>query len=125
MKFFRTAGRYLAVYWYVVCTTLAVAAFLSPLLMEGDPGFHAAILAMCLAATMITEIAYMRKERPRRLPALMMGLMALAGAYLWIADEAGTHPADILLLGGIGLVFLASAVFAGILAIFVLIARWS
>ena len=124
MNWLKTAAHYLATYWYTVCTVLAVAALLAAILDDVDAGSHAAIIAMCLSATMISEVAYMRRARPRRLPAFIMGCMALSSAYLWVADEAGAHPTNLLFLQGIGIIFLLSAILAGILALIMLGIRW-
>ena len=75
---------------------------------SGVAGFSAALIALCTAAMVFTE--------PRRLGSLALrmrrlciGLGAMAGAYLWLADEANVHPTDPELFGAMSLVLIAAA----------------
>lgn len=92
--------------YYVATISLAVFAFLTPLLTSateeeptGGAGLYAALIALCAAAILISEAATNAGSPMRRLPSIFIGIGCMANAYLWVAEEAEIHPANPLLLG--------------------------
>ena len=117
-------------YWYVVCGCFAGLVFLNAMLTHGShenpaavAGWSAAMLAMCVGAIALAEAAYRQGQPVRRAPGVFLGVVAIAGAYLWIADEVGVHPADPMLFGAVGVLWIAVAVFAFAVSMILLIAR--
>ena len=133
MNWWRRVGGWLVDYWCTVWGFLATAAFAAALASpsteaepSGEAGYYAAIIAMCLAAVLITEMAFARNRTGGRWWfASITGTMAMAGAYLWIADEANIHPADIDLLVSLVAVWVLTACAASFVVGFIVLAKWS
>ena len=131
MNRWRQVGGWLVNYWYIVCFTLAIAAFAAACLPStngrpsGEAGLQAATIAMSIAATLLVESVFVRGGTTRRLPRLFMGIMAMGSAYLWIAAEVEEHPLDVWLVASIGLVWASAAFTVLSVSVFFLFWKWS
>ncbi len=117
-------------YWFAVAGVFAIAVFVNALLTPGTvenpaglAGLSAGMLAMSAAAIVIAEAAYAQQLALRRMPGLFLGLVTLAGAYLWTAAEAGAHPADPAFSGLIGSIWIMCAVITLGFAVFLLLTK--
>ena len=126
----RNLLKWLREYWYVVTGTFAIVVFLGALTTDptekdpsGEAGFFAAMLALCAAAIFIAETANAKSTSIRRAPGIFLGIVTLASAYLWIAAEAGVHPANPVLFGQIGFIWLLCAILAVLIAMMLLFIR--
>ena len=118
----------IATLWYAALAVTAVLAFATPLLTSptdenptGDAGLSAPVVALCTAALILSQAMSAGGLQIRRLPSIGIGLGSVASAYLWMADEAGTHPLDPRLPIFIG-VLLAFAALMTLMTLFPLIA---
>ncbi len=101
-------------YWAI--GLVAVVAFLAPLLepaTEEDPtggaGVSAPIIALCVAAVLLSQALSSGGMRLRRVPSIFIGIGSVASAYLWIAAEARVHPSDPQLPLILGILLLVAA----------------
>lgn len=111
-----TTLRAIAVWWYSIAALIAFAAFLVPLTTaptDDDPtggaGSFAPVIALCTAAILLAEAVNAKGQQFRRIPSVFIGIGSMASAYLWIAAEAGVHPANPALLGAISLLWVVAA----------------
>ncbi len=110
-------ARAIAMVWYAVIGTVAVVAFLVPLLTPptpenptADAGLHAPILALCAGAFAVAQALRPGGLRLAQAPAIGAGIASLGSAYFWIADAAGTHPRDPAYPGLLWLLLIGTAV---------------
>ena len=106
----------MANWWYCVAALVAVAVFVNALDAAstdedptGNAGLSAALLGLCTAGMLFGESLHSRRGSNRRLPKVLMGVVAIAGAYLWIAGEADIHPADPVLLRLVSFTWIAAS----------------
>ena len=97
--------RIIASWWYGIAAAAATFAFVLPLLTAptdevptGNAGVFAPMVALFTAAIIFAEAVNGRALQPRRIPSFCIGIGSMASAYLWIAGEAGIHPANPTLL---------------------------
>ena len=89
---------------------------------EVDPGFYAAFIALCVASIAAVEHVRSSVSLRTRLITAGVGVGLICSAYLWLADEAGSHPASLELLASMGIVWSLSAalvLFVFLVALFV------
>lgn len=94
--------RAIVIWWQWIVAVIAIAAFLAPLVTPptednptADAGLFAPVIALCVAAMVLTQAAVQaRGLKVRTVPNIGIGIASMASAYLWIADEAETHPLD-------------------------------
>ena len=122
--------RRIEVYWYTIAGIFAVLVFLNALLTKGTEenpsgvaGWSAGMLAMSVAAIVIVEAAYSGSGSISRWPGVFLGVVAMASAYLWVADAAKVHPASLELFLFTGLFWLTCALLAIMVLLFRLGAR--
>ena len=109
--------KWILYFHYVVAGFLAVigciAAFIEGTNSKGspevDPGFYAAFIALCVMSIAVLEGLRTSGSLRTRLIAAGVGVGLMCSAYLWLADEAGSHPASLELLASIGIVWSLSA----------------
>ena len=88
-------------WWSGVAAVAAVIAFIFPLLnapSDQDPtggaGLFAPVVALCVAAMILTEAIKAEGLKVRRIPGILIGLGSMGSAYLWMATESDAHPLD-------------------------------
>ena len=84
-------------WWYAIIIAIGIASFGASLESQpadsdpsGGAGFYAAIIAMCVAATTLTQSVV--KPKYPRLVKVGIGIGVCASAYLWVSAEAKAHP---------------------------------
>lgn len=84
-------------WWYAIIIVIGAATFGASLEsqpsdsdLSGGAGFYAAIIAMCVAATALTESVV--KPKYPKLVKVGMGIGVCASAYLWVSAESNAHP---------------------------------
>ena len=89
-------------WWSVVAAGAAVIAFIIPLLnapTDQDPtgaaGLFAPVVALCVAAMILTEAIKAGGLQVRRIPSIFIGLGGMGSAYLWMAEASDAHPRDL------------------------------
>lgn len=100
-KPFVTLGRVVAVWWQWTVVIVAFFAFIIPFMTPpteenptADAGFYAPVVALTVAAMILTQAVQTGGLRIRPIPGIFIGIGSMASAYLWIADEASTHPSN-------------------------------
>ena len=114
--------------WIVTCfhTFCAFAAFLALVyaLVEGGNrqsiGLFAAFIAVCVVAATITGAAHRSKWS-----AAFVGVATLVVAYLFVVSVAGAHPADIVLVGSLGILWVVVALLVIICALAIAFMAWT
>ena len=89
-------------WWSVVAAGAAVIAFIIPLLNAptdqeptGGAGLFAPVVALCVAAMILTEAIKAGGLQVRRIPSISIGLGGMGSAYLWMAEANNAHPRDL------------------------------
>ena len=80
---------------------MIVGLFLGAILSESteeDPAGIAGLVALCIASTVLAQAVNGGELQIRRAPRIFIGLGSMASAYLWVADAADTHPANLSFL---------------------------
>ena len=79
----------------------ALIAFMVPFLTPptdqdptGGAGLFAPVVALCVAAMILTEAMKAGRLKIRRIPSIFIGLGSMGSAYLWMAAESDAHPLD-------------------------------
>ena len=83
------------------------------------PVSTAPLSALCVTSIAVLESLRSSASLRQRLVAAGVGVGLVFSAYLWLADEAGSHPANLDFLAALGLVW---GLVAGIVIVFFLIA---
>ncbi len=85
-----------------IAVMIAIAAFLTPLLTPptednptADVGLFAPVVALCVAAMLLTQAMQVRGLPIRPIPGICIGIGSMVSAYFWMADEAGVHARDL------------------------------
>ena len=98
---FRRSLRFIRTWGFIGPTVAGMLVFFSTYLApatKDDPtagaGLSAALIAFCFAFTLILDPKGTENWWISLIRKLCMGVVALGGAYLWIASEAGLHPQD-------------------------------
>ena len=128
-RFMENPCRFLVSSLYFIPPVLAVLFFVGALFAEpieddptGEAGLSAAFIALCVAGIVMMKI----RGKRRRLSKLMLGIGALASAYLWVAGESGIHPKNPELLASISILLIIGAIVAiGIPVVALLVERAS
>ena len=131
MKLIRGIRSKLLYFHYSVAGTVAVVALVAAL--SADPiadvsgvassGFYGALIVLCVTSIAALESLKTSESRRQKVLAGGVGVGLLAGAYLWLADEADVHPASLELLSGLGIVWLLVSIIVFIFFLLALIAR--
>lgn len=86
-------------WWYLVVAVAAAYASAVPMMIPlSDPeaskiaGSFAPVVALCVAAMILTEAVRAEGLRFRRTPSILIGLGSIASAYLWMAAASEAHP---------------------------------
>ena len=129
-KAIATFLRAISTWWYWTLALIAAVAFATSLFAEsttedpaGGAGVSAPIVALCVAAIVLSEAMNAGELRIRRLPSIFVGVGGLASAYLWVADAAKTHPANPELPLVLVVIFVLAALAAVAVPLFVLAAQ--
>ena len=84
-----------------VAAVAALIAFMVPFLIAptdqdptGGAGLSAPVVALCVAAMILTEAIKAGRLQIRRIPGIFIGLGSIGSAYLWMAAESNAHPLD-------------------------------
>ena len=84
-----------------VAAVAALIAFMVPFLIAptdqdptGGAGLLAPVVALCVAAMILTEAIKAGGLKIRRIPSISIGLGGIGSAYLWMAAESNAHPLD-------------------------------
>ena len=79
----------------------AALAFMVPILTAptdqdptGGAGLFAPVVALCVAAMILTEAIKAERLQIRWVPSIFIGLGSMGSAYLWMAAESDAHPLD-------------------------------
>ena len=113
-------------WWQWIVVVAATLAFIVPMITPsteenptGDAGLYAPVVALSVAAMILTQAVQSGGLRSRPVPGIFIGLGSMASAYLWIADEAGAHPLNpelplvlLLIFGLVALTTVAIPIFA-------------
>ena len=88
-------------WWSWVAAVAALIAFVIPLFnapTDEDPtggaGLLAPVVALCVAAMILTEAIKAGELKIRRFPSIFISLGSMGSAYLWMAGENNSHPLD-------------------------------
>ena len=88
-------------WWSWVVAVAALFALLIPFFTPptdqdptGGAGLIAPVVALCVAAMILTEAIKAGKLQIRRFPSIFIGLGSMGSAYLWMAAENNSHPRD-------------------------------
>ena len=115
MNWRRTFERLLS-WWYVAAAASAAISFSIPLLTTptdqdptGGAGKFAPLVAICVAAMVLTEAVNARGLQIRKITGIFIALGSMASAYLWMADAGEIHPREPVLLGTLALLFFMGA----------------
>ena len=99
----------LRVFYYVVTMVLGIICVIVAFgESDGNSGFYGALIVLLFSSIAAIESVKEKPPQQRVIPGLI-GIGLFVGAYLWLADEANAHPADLGLLGGLVIVWLLSA----------------
>ena len=95
----RKARETIVNWWSGVAAVAALIAFMIPLLTAptdedptGGAGLFAPVVALCVAAMILTEAIKAEGLQIRRIPSIFIGLGGMGSAYLWMAAESDAHP---------------------------------
>ena len=87
--------------WSWVAAVAALIVFMVPFLTPptdedptGGAGLLAPVVALCVAAMILTEAIKAGGLKIRRIPSISIGLGGIGSAYLWMAAESNAHPLD-------------------------------
>jgi hypothetical protein len=103
-------------WWSWVAAVAALIAFMVPFLTPptdedptGGAGLLAPVVALCVAAMILTEAIKAGGLKIRRIPGIFIGLGSIGSAYLWMAAESNAHPLDHELPLGLAILFAMAA----------------
>ena len=105
MNRFRVILTRIVTRWHWVMAVMIVGLFLGAILSQStddDPGgiadLVAPIVALCIASTVLAQAVNGGELQIRLTPHTLIGLGSMVSTYLWVADAADAHPADLSFL---------------------------
>lgn len=105
MNRFRAIANRITTWWHWVMVLMITCVFLGALLTAptdedpaGNARLFAPIIALCTASMVLARAMKGCGPQLRSIPSLFFGLGSMAIAYLWIADAAAVHSANLSFL---------------------------
>ena len=113
-------------YWHGVCWLIAFVAFWAAVFEDPNgefTGSYAALIVLCVTSAGLVEIAR-GADRARKWTVVLGGVVTLAAAYLFVASEGESHPANIEFVLVLGILWLVAAVVVMFVAVCIAVGQW-